>query len=58
MGRIVLAGDTFNTAWVLRQLMPADWTIQDFTNIEDDRLSAGMLRVMKQNGQSVEGTRV
>ena len=58
MGRIVHAGDTFNTAWVLRQLMPADWTIQDFTNIEDDRLSAGMLRVMKQNGQSVEGTRV
>ena len=48
--RLGFAGDTFNTAWYLRQLMPADWTIQYFTNIGDDQLSADMLRFMKQSG--------
>lgn len=43
------AGDTFNTAWYLRQLLPADWTIQYFTNIGDDQLSADMLRFMQQS---------
>ena len=47
--KLGFAGDTFNTAWYLRQLMPADWTIQYFTNIGDDQLSADMLRFMKQS---------
>ena len=47
--RLGFAGDTFNTAWYLRQLMPADWTIQYFTNIGDDQLSADMLSFMKQS---------
>lgn len=45
--KLGFAGDTFNTAWYLRRLMPADWTIQYFTNIGDDRLSADMLHFMQ-----------
>jgi 2-dehydro-3-deoxygluconokinase len=48
--KLGFAGDTFNTAWYLRHLMPADWIIQYFTNIGDDRLSADMLRFMTQSG--------
>ena len=48
--KLGFAGDTFNTAWYLRHFMPADWTIQYFTNIGDDQLSADMLRFMKQSG--------
>jgi 2-dehydro-3-deoxygluconokinase len=44
------AGDTFNTAWYLRQLLPSDWTIQYFTNIGDDQLSLHMLDFMANSG--------
>jgi 2-dehydro-3-deoxygluconokinase len=47
--KLGFASDTFNTAWYLRQLMPADWNIQYFTNIGDDQISAGMQRFMKQS---------
>jgi 2-dehydro-3-deoxygluconokinase len=33
------AGDTFNTAWYLRQLLPPDWVVQYSTNSGDDQLS-------------------
>jgi 2-dehydro-3-deoxygluconokinase len=48
--KLGFAGDTFNTAWYLRQLMPADWTIQYFTNIGDDRLSTEMMAFIEQSG--------
>jgi 2-dehydro-3-deoxygluconokinase len=48
--KLGFAGDTFNTAWYLRQLMPANWSIQYFTNLGDDQLSADMLRFIKQSG--------
>ena len=48
--RLGFAGDTFNTAWYLRHLMPANWAIQYFTNIGNDKLSADMLEFMLQSG--------
>jgi 2-dehydro-3-deoxygluconokinase len=44
------AGDTLNTAWYLRQLLPSDWTIQYLTNIGDDQLSLDMLDFMANSG--------
>jgi 2-dehydro-3-deoxygluconokinase len=44
------AGDTFNTAWYLRQLLPSDWAIQYFTNIGDDQMSLDMLNFMSSSG--------
>jgi 2-dehydro-3-deoxygluconokinase len=44
------AGDTFNAAWYLRQLLPSDWTIQYFTNVGDDQLSLDMLDFMANSG--------
>jgi 2-dehydro-3-deoxygluconokinase len=48
--KLGFAGNTFNTAWYLRQLLGADWTVQYFTNIGDDRLSSEMLAFMQQSG--------
>jgi 2-dehydro-3-deoxygluconokinase len=45
--KLGFAGDTFNAAWYLWQLMPADWAIQYFTNIGDDQLSSDMLNFMQ-----------
>ncbi len=47
--KLGFAGDTFNTAWYLRHLLPTDWTVQYFTNIGDDQLSVDMLNFMKQS---------
>jgi 2-dehydro-3-deoxygluconokinase len=47
--KLGFAGDTFNTAWYLRQLLGADWTVQYFTNIGDDRFSSEMLAFMEQS---------
>jgi 2-dehydro-3-deoxygluconokinase len=44
------AGDTFNTAWYLRQLLPTDWVVQYFTNIGDDQLSLDMMDFMANSG--------
>lgn len=44
------AGDTFNTAWYLRQFLNENWTIQYFTNIGDDQLSSDMLQFMAKSG--------
>jgi 2-dehydro-3-deoxygluconokinase len=44
------AGDTFNTAWYLRQLLPPDWVVQYFTNIGDDQLSLDMMDFMANSG--------
>jgi 2-dehydro-3-deoxygluconokinase len=42
------AGDTFNTAWYLRALMPRDWHIGYMTGLGDDPLSAELLTFMRQ----------
>jgi 2-dehydro-3-deoxygluconokinase len=47
--KLGFAGDTFNTAWYLRQLLAPEWTVQYFTNIGDDQLSVDMLNFMKQS---------
>jgi 2-dehydro-3-deoxygluconokinase len=47
--KLGFAGDTFNTAWYLRQLLPENWTVQYFTNIGDHRLSSDMLSFMNQS---------
>jgi 2-dehydro-3-deoxygluconokinase len=44
------AGDTFNTAWYLRRLLGEEWVVQYLTNVGDDRLSADMLRFMRESG--------
>jgi 2-dehydro-3-deoxygluconokinase len=40
------AGDTFNTAWYARACMPAAWSVDYFTALGDDPLSAEMLAMM------------
>lgn len=44
------AGDTFNTAWYLRQLLPPGWVVQYFTSIGDDQLSLDMMDFMANSG--------
>ncbi len=51
-GRYALgfAGDTFNTAWVLRKSCPDDWQIGYATALGDDPVSSDMLGFMAQAG--------
>lgn len=44
------AGDTFNTAWYLRRLLPAEWQVDYLTAVGDDALSAAMLAFMRAAG--------
>ncbi|SFB45935.1 2-dehydro-3-deoxygluconokinase [Rhizobium sp. NFR07] len=44
------AGDTFNTAWYARACFPSDWSIDYFTAVGDDPLSADMLAMMEGAG--------
>lgn len=44
------AGDTFNTAWYARACFPADWSVDYFTAVGDDPLSADMLAMMEGAG--------
>lgn len=44
------AGDTFNSAWYLRRLLPSDWTVDYFTAVGTDALSTQMLSVMQDAG--------
>ena len=48
--KLGFAGDTFNTAWYLRQLLPTNWTVQYFSNVGDDKLSHQMLAFMMESG--------
>ncbi|MFO1033213.1 MAG: sugar kinase [Hyphomicrobiales bacterium] len=48
------AGDTFNTAWYLRRLLPQDVAVDYVTRIGDDRQSQDMLAFMR---ESCVGTR-
>jgi 2-dehydro-3-deoxygluconokinase len=44
------AGDTFNTAWYLRQLLPASDAVDYLTCVGDDRISARMVDFMAAEG--------
>ena len=52
--RMGFAGDTFNTAWYARKLMPADWSVDYFTAVGDDAASDEMLEFMAASGVGTE----
>ncbi|MEO5613463.1 MAG: sugar kinase, partial [Cypionkella sp.] len=45
-----IAGDTFNTAWNARALLPADWTVAYLTSLGADPFSQRALDLMQANG--------
>ncbi|MCU0900513.1 MAG: sugar kinase [Cypionkella sp.] len=51
------AGDTFNTAWYARRLLPADWTVAYGTCIGTDAISAEMTRFIADQGIDTTGLR-
>jgi Sugar kinases, ribokinase family len=51
------AGDTFNSAWYLRRLLPSDWTVDYFTAVGTDALSTQMLSVMQDAGIGADRVR-
>lgn len=53
--RLGFAGDTFNTAWYLRLLLP-DAAVRYFSRVGDDSLSSRMLEMMSKSG--IETTHV
>ena len=55
--RMGFAGDTFNTAWYARRLLPAEWTVAYGTCLGDDAVSDRMLRFMQEAGIDTETTR-
>ena len=52
------AGDTFNTAWYARKLLPADWDVTYLSAAGDDPVSRDMLAFMQAGGVSTEAVRV
>lgn len=42
--RMNVAGDTFNTAWYARRLLPADWEVGYVTRLGGDAFSDGWQR--------------
>ena len=44
------AGDTFNTAYYARKLLPAAWTVSYLSALGDDALSTQMLAFMTESG--------
>ena len=51
------AGDTFNTAWYLRQALPSDWQVDYATAIGDDRISDRMLAFFHSEGIGTQHVR-
>ena len=51
------AGDTFNTAWYARRLLPADWTVAYGTCVGTDPVSDDMLGFMAGEGVDTAGIR-
>ena len=47
--RLGYAGDTLNTAWYMRALLPEDWSVDYFTALGDDRYSAEMRGFLEEN---------
>lgn len=52
--RIAIAGDTFNTAWYVRALLPETWTVAYLTSLGMDPFSDRALQVMRENGIATE----
>lgn len=48
--RMGFAGDTFNTAWYARRLLPADWSVAYGTCVGTDRVSDDMIGFMGDEG--------
>ena len=48
--RLGYAGDTLNSAWYLRALLPADWQVDYVTALGDDRYSQEMRAFLDKNG--------
>lgn len=48
--RLGYAGDTLNTAWYARALLPASWQVGYFTRLGSDPFSERMLAFLAQNG--------
>jgi 2-dehydro-3-deoxygluconokinase len=44
------AGDTFNTAWYAKAVLPADWTVDYATALGDDYYSDDMVAFFSKNG--------
>lgn len=63
MYRLGYAGDTLNTAWYMRALLPADWQVDYVTALGDDIYSAQMKAFLEKAGigtgaiQTIEGKR-
>lgn len=51
------AGDTLNTAWYARACMPEDWSVDYFSAVGDDPLSAEMLDFFKAHGIGTDNIR-
>lgn len=51
------AGDTFNTAWYFRRLVPPDWRTAYFTAVGDDAPSRDLVRFIEENGVDAGGIR-
>lgn len=52
--RMGIAGDTLNTAWYLRKLMPDDWHIDYFTAVGKDGASKRAVDFLKASGIGTE----
>ena len=48
--QIGIAGDTFNTAWYARALLPAAWSVAYLTSLGADPFSLRALDIMRDNG--------
>ena len=51
------AGDTFNTAWYLRRILPAGWQVDYLTAIGDDPISARMAEFLAAEGIGTDHVR-
>ncbi|MGY3439054.1 MULTISPECIES: sugar kinase [unclassified Marinovum] len=57
MCRRGFAGDTFNTAWYARRLLPDDWTVSYGSCIGDDAVSNAMANYMQNEGIDTKAMR-
>ena len=48
--RLGYAGDTLNTAWYMRALLGADWSVDYFTGLGEDKYSADIRAFLDSNG--------
>ena len=48
--RLGYAGDTLNTAWYMRALLGADWSVDYFTALGEDRYSGDIRKFLDSNG--------